>query len=539
MRRTFVLFSFLFISISIFAQNDSIVSTDTIVAIDPIVVKDSISDIDKKKRLELVDQLLANNNLNQEKTNSWAVGAGFSNFIMHGDLRSLGTGNQGNFWNFGAYAYVDRMFNPILGLEFKVNYWQVAGGAQYFSDVYDILYLNNAQITNDLYFEGRSIGAELNGIVSLTNLYDQFPEKWHIAAYLGIGYHQYNSELLQKNPDGTSTSLVDFGVNPARNNVNEASSIYITSQIGVKYRFNKKIDFEVRPSWYFNYEDHLDATISNKQNWETFFVTHIGVVYKFGKEDYYKIWGGKKKTGTPAAIPNTPFQIEDDDGDGVMNQLDKEPDTPKNVKVYGNGVSVDSDDDGIPDYQDDCPFEKGPISNQGCPIIGDRDKDGVPDKDDKCIDEKGLERFQGCPNAAMLGLKKIEEVLSYSKNIYFDTASNQIRSGFYYTMLDDVASIMLKNKNVSFSVSGYTDDRGGEQYNQALSQRRAEAAVKYLIARGVESDRITAKGFGEINPKFDNSTEEGRQLNRRVEIKSVGPYERKTRIILDDEGRED
>ena len=105
-------------------------------------------------------------------------------------------------------------------------------------------------------------------------------------------------------------------------------------------------------------------------------------------------------------------------------------------------------------------------------------------------------------------------------------------------MLDDVATIMLKNKDVRFTVSGYTDDRGGVTYNQALSQRRADAAMKYLIARGVEIDRISAKGFGKVNPKFDNTTEEGRQLNRRVEIKSVGPYERKTRIILDD-GNED
>lgn len=524
MRRTLALL-FTFTFLLSFSQNDSITSVD------------SISTIEKKKRLQLVDDII-NSKKSYESSdkgsNPWAVGAGFSNFIMHGDLRSIGTGNLGNFWNFGAYVYGDYMFNPILGVEFKINYWKIGGGAQYFSDVYDILYLNNTQITNDLFFDGRSIGAELNSIISLSNLYDQFPEKWHIAAYLGIGYHQYNSQLLQRNTDGSSTLLVDFGVNPSRNNVNEASSIFITTQLGVKYRFNKKIDFEVRPSWYFNYEDHLDATISNKQDWETFFVTHIGVVYKFGNEDFYRIWGGNKKTKPIAkGFDGNPFQIQDDDGDGVMNQLDKEPDTPKGVKVYGNGVSVDSDDDGIPDYQDDCPFEKGPVSNQGCPIVGDRDKDGVPDKDDKCIDEKGLERYQGCPNAAKLGLKQIEEVLSYSKNIYFDTDSNKIRSGFYYTMLDDVANIMLKNKNVSFSVSGYTDDRGGVAYNQALSERRAQAARKYLIARGVEPDRISAKGYGKLNPKYENKTEEGRQLNRRVEIKSVGPYERKTRIILD------
>lgn len=517
MKRILTLLSFLLYTLTFFSQNDTIVPFD------------SISSIDKIKRLELVDRILERDKEKNQKSSSWAIGGGVSNFIMHGDLRSIGTGNQGNFWNFGAYAYVDKMFNPILGLEFKINYSKIAGGAQYFSDVYDILYLNNTQITNDLFFEGRSIGAELNSIISLSNLYEQFPQKWNISAYIGIGYHQYNSQLRQKNPDGSETLLVDFGVNPSRNNVKEASSIYITSQIGIKYRVNRRFDIELRPSWYFNYEDHLDATISNKQDWETFFVTHLGVVFKLGKEKYYKIWGDKKKTDEE----KEPF-ILDDDNDGVMNLLDKEPDTPEGVKVYGSGISVDSDDDGIPDYKDDCPFEKGPISNQGCPIYGDRDKDGVSDKDDKCIDVKGLERYLGCPDEKQLRMKQTVEILSYSKNIYFDTDSNEIRSAYYYTMLDEVANIMLKNKNVSFSVSGYTDDRGGVAYNQALSKRRAEAARKYLIARGVEADRITSEGFGKLNPKFNNKTAEGRQLNRRVEIKSVGPYERKTKMMIID-----
>ena len=74
---------------------------------------------------------------------------------------------------------------------------------------------------------------------------------------------------------------------------------------------------------------------------------------------------------------------------------------------------------------------------------------------------------------------------------------------------------------------------GDEGYKQRLSERRAKEARLYLIARGVEEDRVSAQGFGELNPKYDNKTRQGRQLNRRVEIKSVGPYEKKTRIVRD------
>lgn len=485
----------------------------SLVGQDSIVVKDQKNEI---KRTLLND------------TNKWAVGAGFSNFIMHGDLRSIGTGNLGNFWNFGAYAYVDRMFNPILGLEFKINYSKISGGAQYFSNVYDILYVNQTKISNNLFFKGTAYGAELNLILSFSNLYRIDTRKWNFSGNFGIGYHQYDSALYEKLPNGSNNLLVDFGLNPSRNSVNKASSVYISSQLSVKYRLNRRIDLEFRPSWYFNHEDHLDATISNKQIWETFFVTHIGVIFKLGKKEKYTIWDDE------SIEKFDKFEIIDTDEDGVIDQLDKDPNTPIGVMVYGDGTPVDSDQDTVPDYLDKCPFVKGRADNDGCPFIGDKDRDGIPDREDKCPEVKGLEIYEGCPDANSLRVTELVTVMSYSKNIYFDTDSNSIRSGFYYTMLDDVAEIMLKNRDVTFSVFGYTDNSGEEDYNLRLSERRANEAKKYLVERGVEIDRIIAKGFGEINPIYSNDKPQGMQLNRRVEIKSVGYYESKTQLKVEE-----
>ena len=461
-------------------------------------------------------------------SNSWAVGGGISNFIMHGDLRSIGTGNLGNFWNFGAYAYIDKMFNPLLGMEFKVNYSKISGGAQYFSNVYDILYVSQTKIGNNLFFKGTAYGAEMNLILSFSNLYVTSPRKWNATGYFGVGYHQYDSALYEKLANGSNNLLVDFGRNPARNSVFEASSIYLSGQLGLKYRINKRLDLEIRPSWYFNYEDHLDATISNKQDWETYFVTHLGVTIKLGKKKIFTIWGEDTKERVDK------FEIIDTDDDGVIDQLDKDPNTPVGVQVYGNGIPIDSDADGVPDYLDKCVFEKGSKDNNGCPIINDKDRDGIPDKDDKCPETKGLELYQGCPDSNSLRIKELVTVMSYSKNIYFDSDSNSIRSGFYYTMLDDVAAIMIQNKDITFSVFGYTDNVGSEAYNLKLSERRANEARKYLIERGVEPERISAKGFGKLNPTYSNKTEQGKQLNRRIEIKSVGYYESKTQIKLEE-----
>jgi OOP family OmpA-OmpF porin len=181
-------------------------------------------------------------------SNSWAVGGGVSNFIMHGDLRSLGTGNLGNFWNFGAYAYVDKMFNPLLGLEFKVNYSKISGGAQYFSNIYDILYVNQTRISNNLFFKGTAYGVELNLILSFSNLYAINTRKWNASGYFGVGYHQYDSALYEKIPDGSNNLLVDSGRNSSRNSGFEASSVYISTQLGVKDKINKRVDLEFRPS---------------------------------------------------------------------------------------------------------------------------------------------------------------------------------------------------------------------------------------------------------------------------------------------------
>jgi outer membrane protein OmpA-like peptidoglycan-associated protein len=67
-------------------------------------------------------------------------------------------------------------------------------------------------------------------------------------------------------------------------------------------------------------------------------------------------------------------------------------------------------------------------------------------------------------------------------------------------------------------IEGFTDSTGSESYNQALSERRAEAVRTFLISRGVSSERITARGYGESNPVASNATAASRQLNRRVEI---------------------
>jgi outer membrane protein OmpA-like peptidoglycan-associated protein/plastocyanin len=94
-------------------------------------------------------------------------------------------------------------------------------------------------------------------------------------------------------------------------------------------------------------------------------------------------------------------------------------------------------------------------------------------------------------------------------------------------ILDGVAATLVSQSAVHVQVAGHTDGTGAEAANQALSERRARAVVRYLVSHGVGADRLEAVGYGESMPVADDGTPEGRELNRRVELKVLGgpaPY---------------
>ena len=120
-------------------------------------------------------------------------------------------------------------------------------------------------------------------------------------------------------------------------------------------------------------------------------------------------------------------------------------------------------------------------------------------------------------------MQSIESITSQPvvlNNIYFDFDKYELKAESF-TELGRVVKFLLDNPNVKIEISAHTDNRGSSDYNSALSQKRAESVVSYLVQQGIDSGRLTAKGYGETIPVADNSTEEGSAKNRRVEMKII------------------
>ena len=149
---------------------------------------------------------------------------------------------------------------------------------------------------------------------------------------------------------------------------------------------------------------------------------------------------------------------------------------------------------------------------------GDRDNDGVADKNDKCPDEPGMAMYKGCPEVPMAEIKPLEDKLNaIAKKVLFATSSAAIEPGSYRD-LDELAKVMQKYPNTRFVVEGHTDNTGNADANKRLSQERADAVKTYLTNKGIDGGRLTAMGYGQERPIGSNDTDEGRRLNRRVEI---------------------
>ncbi len=235
----------------------------------------------------------------------------------------------------------------------------------------------------------------------------------------------------------------------------------------------------------------------------------------------------------------------DGDGDGVMDLADACP-AVKGLAQFKGCPPPDSDGDGLDDLDDHCPKEPGPLERQGCPVK-DQDHDGLEDDVDACPTEKGVAELKGCPDRDTDGDGVVDRLDNCPKEagpadnqgcpkankqlvvitadkivikdkVFFATGKSQILARSF-GLLKQVASVLASHPELThLRIEGHTDDRGAHEANVTLSQSRADAVKAFLEKAGVATTRLEAKGFGPDRPADTNSTEKGRENNRRVEF---------------------
>ena len=216
----------------------------------------------------------------------------------------------------------------------------------------------------------------------------------------------------------------------------------------------------------------------------------------------------------------------DNDADNFLDGEDGCPDEPEDVDGWQDEDGCpdpDNDGDGLEDQVDSCPVNAEDIDgfqdSDGCPDP-DNDGDGFLDLDDLCPnDAENVNDFKdddGCPDDVMAVVRD-GKILILEKILFVSARDTILKRS--YPVLEAVKQTLLDNPRIlKVRIEGHTDDKGSDKYNQGLSEKRANAILRYLVKANVDPDKLTAVGYGEARPIDTNRTEAGRERNRRVEF---------------------
>jgi opacity protein-like surface antigen len=334
--------------------------------------------------------------------------------------------------------------------------------------------------------------------------------KFSFYGKLGVGLMFFDSRLYDLE---TGRSEDIEGYKYLRGFTNKTTEFTLPMAAGMKYKISKSFDVGLEYQFVFVNSDKLDALIlldGRRGRWDKWAYANANVTYKFGSKKSQKEhleWVNPMEAYmslTDAKLANM-YTVKDADNDGVIDELDWEPDTEEGAFVDTHGRTLDSDGDGIPDHKDPEPF-----SSPALPIVDGVNvrPDGLTPKMITEVKELIANELKGQVSAWFLGL------------VFFDLDKSNIRTS-EVPELYQVANYMMKFPEVKMDIKGHTDVRGTEGYNQALSERRSNAVVNYLVnTYGIDASRFNISSYGESENMFRNaSREQQHQLNRRVEIR--------------------
>lgn len=432
---------------------------------------------------------------NEDKRIAVSIHTGLG--IMQGDGQ---TGSPG--LNFGAG------FKYSLANNFSLRA-QLYAGSLSATNLQDTA-LGNIYVTTTTFYEGN-----IQALLNVVNFKKRSTGRNFAQLYMGIGigYTFANINYPAFRPQSEPLSVQTFN---------------IPFTIGLRFYINPLIDFGVEYNIKETFTDNLEGcnpyTSNNKSN-DYYNTPNVYVNFNLGrnktvrniewteqterlneelvrvnKENQQKMAAMQKELNAriievqhKADSAIFSFKKEyhkDSDSDGVADYFDKEPNTPRGAIVDGSGRTLNLSNKNIQKSP-----EKDPV---------------VPEKNSPDNSPSKTTTTQSSTQLAVVS----EGV----KNLQFETSSAIILSPSF-PALDALAKMLIDNPSVHFLIEGYTDNIGDPTDNITLSQNRAEAVKSYIVSKGVDEKRITAKGYGDTKPVASNETPEGRAQNRRVDMR--------------------
>lgn len=345
---------------------------------------------------------------------------------------------------------------------------------------------------------------------------------------IGIGMIRTESNLYN-----TADDQPINGNRYLRGFTNKFTEVVYPISLGMKFKVTRKFDLGLEGTFTFTNSDKLDAmnfqtsidkygTVVNslsKINRDGYAYVNINMTYKFGRiksQDEHVEWVNPFEmmmAYTDEQIQANKPDLTDEDGDGVLNILDQEANTPEGYPVDPKGVTLDSDKDGCPDATDAEPFSNPLLPIADCKNVQKDIAEEVIAKIPPGIDKDTV--------AAMIQKYDGWQITS----IYYDLDKAVINSKSAAD-LQKLGLLMNKYPDMKVNVVGHTDTRASAQYNQILSEKRVNNAIDYLFRNfGIVKDRFIPVPKGMTDSVVPNATKENEhQLNRRVDFFPILKY---------------
>jgi outer membrane protein OmpA-like peptidoglycan-associated protein len=314
---------------------------------------------------------------------------------------------------------------------------------------------------------------------------------------------------------------------------------HLQGGIGINFKINNTISIQLSNILNMPLDDSWDGLVAGN-NYDIYLQHSAALVLTFKKankidSDHDGVYDNRDECpntpiGTKVDRHGCPEAEKDSDGDGVFDSRDKCPNTGRGIKVdyFGCPVTVTQPvattvtttytTPQVQQPQTQAQPQTQPIIvQQQQPVIIDTDGDGLPEQDDKCPTVPGPVSNYGCPEIK----EEVKRRMDYAMhNINFETNSAVILKTSY-PVLDDVVVLLNQFAEYDLRISGHTDSRGDDSYNNRLSRSRAEVVRKYFIEKGINASRIKTGAYGKHKPVSSNETSIGRAENRRAELEVI------------------